>query len=190
MVIYFLSITRTPQVIHTDRALHYLCSLPPAAQLSINQACCLSLPPTCPRLAPLLLPSPPWYLILSYLIRTFSHFSLPYPPPPTSLSPFFLRILVFERKNQRCLRVEGTGTHHCIVAAKYNRQNRTENPLETGGEEGDGATLCANSFGELWLYTGHGSTTRTHTPSDGPHARARAGLPSAEAHDHADTHTI
>ena len=34
MVIYFLSITRTPQVIHTDRALHYLCSLPPVASIA------------------------------------------------------------------------------------------------------------------------------------------------------------
>ena len=56
-----------------------------------------------------------------------------------------------------------------------------------GGEEGDGATLCANSFGELWLYTGHGSTTRTHALRRPP--CTRAGLPTSRAPMHTITQT-
>ena len=44
-----------------------------------------------------------------------------------------LRMYFFERKNQRYLRNRHAATHHCET--KYNRQNRTENPLEMGGGE-------------------------------------------------------
>jgi hypothetical protein len=49
-------------------------------------------------------------------------------------------IVSFEKKPAAPERI----SHTPLVAAKYNRQNRTENPLEMGGEGGDGA-----AWGEL-----------------------------------------
>ena len=51
--------------------------------------------------------------------------------------------------------------HTPLVAAKYNRQNRTENPLEMGGEGGDGA-----AWGELGDRGGNEGATWTFSKEE------------------------
>ena len=53
--------------------------------------------------------------------------------------------------------------HTPLVAVKYNRQNRTGNPLEVGGEEGDGV-----AWGEVGILARPGDSPPTHSRVSSP----------------------
>jgi hypothetical protein len=71
--------------------------------------------------------------------------------PLVSFVIFFAIVVSFE--NQRCLSESGS-RHTPLVAMKYNRQNRTENPLEAGG-------------GGLFIENTHPAPTRGRAPHGG-----------------------